>query len=240
MDGGFVVGSSVSPTPVSVPSAALALYLRGYTDVKVVLSARNESALESVKSQLVASGVRDVLVLPLDLVALSSPSSSAAADAVKRVLDTFGQVDVLIHNGGMSMRGSVADTKIDVDVQVMQCNYFGAVALTKAVLPSMRARKTGHLVAMSSVQGKLPIAFRSSYAASKHAMNAFFHSLRYEADAGIAVTVLCPGYVRTNISLRALNPDGQLYGKMVTHSTHHTAQRGGGDRHSCMHCRSDV
>jgi dehydrogenase/reductase SDR family protein 7B len=197
------------------PPAALAQYLLHQKDVKVILSARNVSSLEAVQTQLTESGVRDVMVLPLDLIALAD-DSALAVSKVDAVLKRFGAVDVFIHNGGMSMRGEVVSTKIDVDVQLMKCNYFGAVALTKAVLPSMLTRQSGAIVVMSSVQGKLPIAFRSSYAAAKHAMHGFFHSLRYEvAEAGVGVTIVCPGYVKTNISLNALTADGKTYGKMV-------------------------
>lgn len=151
----------------------------GRRTTRVVLSARNESSLQSVADSLRASGVTDVMVVPLDLSALADDMSLATA-AVRQVEQRFGSVDILVHNGGMSMRGETIDTTLAVDVQLFKTNYLGAVSLTKAVLPGMVQRRSGSILAMSSVQGKLPIAFRSAYAASKHAMNAFFHSLRYE------------------------------------------------------------
>jgi dehydrogenase/reductase SDR family protein 7B len=157
----------------------MAEYLMGRRTTRVVLSARNESSLQSVADSLRASGVTDVLVVPLDLTALADDMELATA-AVRQVEQRFGSVDVLVHNGGMSMRGESIATTLAVDVALLKCNYLGAVALTKAVLPGMVQRRSGSILAMSSVQGKLPIAFRSAYAASKHAMNAFFHSLRYE------------------------------------------------------------
>lgn len=193
---------------------ALAEYLRSIPDARVILSSRSEASLKPVADSLRASGLKDVLVVPLDLVALASDFSLAQA-AFARVPAAWGGVDVLVHNGGCSMRGQVAAVDLRVDRELMDCNLLGAVSLTKAVLPSMLARGSGHIVCMSSVQGRLPVAFRSSYAASKHAMHGYFHSLRYEvAAAGVAVHLICPGYVNTNISLNARDAKGAAYGKM--------------------------
>ena len=87
---------------------------------------------------------------------------------------------------------------------------------TSGILPSMTERKKGHIVAVSSVQGKFAIPNRSAYAASKHACDAFFNCLRSEvAEDGINVTVASPGYIRTNISINARTGDGQQYGGCV-------------------------
>jgi dehydrogenase/reductase SDR family protein 7B len=206
---------------------ALAEHLRTAVEagdgVKVVLSARTESSLAAVATSLssgaasAGGGLRreDVLVLPLDLAKLAHDAQLADA-AVAAVVERFGHVDVLVHNGGISMRGAVVDTALEVDRRLMDVNYFGAVALTKAVLPLMLARKSGSILAVSSVQGKLPIAFRSSYTASKHALHAWMMSLRHEVreHKDINVGVLSPGYVNTNLSLNALRADGATYGRM--------------------------
>jgi dehydrogenase/reductase SDR family member 7B len=97
----------------------------------------------------------------------------------------------------------------------MEINFFGAVALTKLVLPSMLSRKSGQIVVTSSVMGKLGTPYRTAYAASKHALHGFFDSLRAELwDQGIRVTMVCPGFVRTNISINALKGDGSTFGGM--------------------------
>jgi dehydrogenase/reductase SDR family protein 7B len=152
--------------------------------VRVVLSARSESTLNEIRQQLLSSGVREVLVLPLDLCALASPAggSELAQRAAATVEKTFGRCDILVHNGGMSQRGDVLSTVPSVERTLMDTNFGGAVSLTHAVLPGMIQRKQGWILAMSSVQGLLPLNFRSSYAASKHALNAYFHSLRYEVS----------------------------------------------------------
>uniref|UniRef100_A0A1S4KV68 Dehydrogenase, putative n=1 Tax=Ixodes scapularis TaxID=6945 RepID=A0A1S4KV68_IXOSC len=102
-----------------------------------------------------------------------------------------------------------------VDVKLMMVNYFGHVALTKAVLPSMLEAKEGCIVAISSVQGKVGLPFRSAYAASKHATQAFFDTLLSEvAHKDIHVCVVSPGYIRTNLSVNALTGSGSTYGVM--------------------------
>lgn len=91
-----------------------------------------------------------------------------------------GRVDILINNAGLSNRGGVETTKVEVHRQIMEVNYFGAVAVTKAVLPAMIAQKFGVVVGIGSVQGRVAIPDRSAYGASKHAFQAFHDSLRAE------------------------------------------------------------
>ncbi len=93
-------------------------------------------------------------------------------------------------------------------------NFYAPVELTRAILPEMIHRRTGSIAVISSVQGKLGLPFRSSYSASKHALQGYFDGLRAEvANLGINVTVISPGYVATSLSLNALNSDGSAYGK---------------------------
>uniref|UniRef100_A0A6B2F7M1 Dehydrogenase/reductase SDR family member 7B n=1 Tax=Bothriechis nubestris TaxID=1766655 RepID=A0A6B2F7M1_9SAUR len=139
----------------------------------------------------------------------------AVVNAAKEILNCVDHIDILINNAGISYRGTIADTAIEVDRKVMETNYFGPVALTKALLPAMMERRKGHIVAVSSVQGKISVPFRSAYAASKHATQAFFDCLRAEvARFNIDVTVVCPGYIQTNLSLNAVTSDGSQYGVM--------------------------
>jgi short-subunit dehydrogenase len=97
----------------------------------------------------------------------------------------------------------------------MEVNYFGQVALTKAVLPYMLRQKSGHIVAMSSISGKFGFYLRTAYSASKHALHGFFESLRLEnEESGIQVTIAVPGKIQSNISLHALKEDGTKHGVM--------------------------
>jgi short-subunit dehydrogenase len=100
----------------------------------------------------------------------------------------------------------------------MNVNFFGAVALTQAVLPTMLAQKSGHFVVTSSVSGKIGVKQRSGYCASKHALHGFFDSLRAEvANDGLRVTLICPGYIQTPISKSALDAHGGSYGRSDRH-----------------------
>jgi dehydrogenase/reductase SDR family protein 7B len=149
-----------------------------------------------------------VHVLQMDLAVTDSLTEKA-----EKTIELYGQVDILINNGGVSSRSSVLETAIATDQQVMAVNYFGAVALTKAILPHMISRGSGHIVAVSSIQGKVALPFRSTYSASKHALEAFFESLRSEVvHSGIQVTLFCPGYINTQLSVNALTGDGTSYG----------------------------
>ena len=107
------------------------------------------------------------------------------------------------------------ETDLATDRAIMNLNFFGTIGLTKAVLPSMLARKSGHIVPISSVVGYVGTPLRSTYSASKHALHGFFDSLRAEvAKDGIDITIVCPGYIRTNVSRNALTGDGTSFGKM--------------------------
>jgi short-subunit dehydrogenase len=98
---------------------------------------------------------------------------------------------------------------MEVHRRVMEVNYFGTVALTRAVLPSMLAAKRGQFVVVSSVAGKLGTPLRAAYCASKHALHGFFDCLRAEVTPeGLTVTMICPGYIATDVSKNALTADG--------------------------------
>ena len=192
-------------------AVALALAQQG---AKLILSARRADELQRVATQtgLPAS---DVLILPMDM------TDTAGMPAhVETVRQRFGRIDYVFQNAGITQRGTVAETDLTVYQRLMAVNFFGVVALTKAVLPLMLAQGSGHFVVTSSVAGKIGTKQRSGYCASKHALHGFFDALRAEThDAGLRVTLVCPGYVRTPISLHALAPDGQAHGKMDDNQT---------------------
>lgn len=173
---------------------------------RLVLSARRTDALEAVRKQ--CANPQQHLVLPLDM-----SDSAALPAAVQQVLATLGRIDVLINNAGISQRSLVQDTALAVDRRIMEVDFFGPVALTKAVLPQMLAQRSGQLVAVSSVVGLVATPYRSAYAAAKHAIIGFYDALRAEVfAAGIGVSVILPGYVRSNVSLSALTGDGSTHG----------------------------
>lgn len=171
-------------------------------NTKLILSGRNTAALEAVKAA--CSHPTNVQMLPLDL------EHSASFDGiVLKAITFFGKVDVLINNAGVSQRSLIKDTSIAVDKRIMDINYLGTVALSKALLPHFITNNKGHFVVTTSVVGKIGTPLRSSYAASKHALHGFFDSLRAEHyHDSISVTLVCPGFVNTNVSKNALTGDG--------------------------------
>jgi len=186
---------------------ALALEL-SQQDALLILSARNEKALEEVKSECKTS--ENVMVLPLDLGLYDDFGATA-----KQAISWFGRIDILVNNGGISQRSFAKDTQVSVDQRIMDVNYTGTVALTKAVLPHFLEKKQGHIVVTTSIVGKIGTPLRSTYAASKHALHGFFDSLRTELyDDNIDVTLICPGYVTTNVSMNALQGDGSPQNSM--------------------------
>lgn len=174
----------------------------------VVLSARNTAALEKIKADL--PNASNHLCLGLDL-----EHSENFLELAKKVIDQYGRIDVLINNGGLSQRSTAAETSLEIDRRIMEINYFGNIALTKAVLPYMQVQKSGHIVVISSISGKFGFFLRSAYSASKHALFGFYESLLLEEEHNnIHVTMVCPGKINTNISLNALNGEGNSHGVM--------------------------
>lgn len=175
---------------------------------KLILSARRINELERVK-QNCTGNAEDIMILPLDLMV-----HEAMPDKVKEVLSHFGKVDVLINNGGVSQRSYAIDTAFEVDKRIMDINFFGTVALTKALLPSMIQHQLGHIAVISSIAGKVGVPKRTAYAASKFALVGFFDALRAEVHQhDIKVTMICPGFTQTNIAVNALIGEGKANGK---------------------------
>ncbi|WP_109744172.1 SDR family oxidoreductase [Arcicella aurantiaca] len=176
---------------------------------KLVLSARRENELQRV-AQSTGLVDSDILVLPMDMLDFDKFPAK-----IQTVLDYFGQIDFIIQNAGVSHRSSVKEMNFQVYRDILELDFFSTVAFTQAILPLMTERKTGHFVVISSVAGKIGIPLRSGYCAAKHALIAFFDSLRAEVwQDNIKVTTICPGYIKTQISFNALDSSGNKHGKM--------------------------
>ncbi|HEX8434005.1 SDR family oxidoreductase [Archangium sp.] len=180
---------------------AVALAARG---AHVVLAARDEAALARVKQRCEQAGGR-ALVVPTDV---SDPE--ACRRMVERSVAELGGIDALVNNAGMAMRGRFEDvTDLSIFERLMRVNYLGAVYCTHHALPHLKARR-GLVVAISSLTGKSGVPGRTGYAATKHAMQGFFDSLRIELlGQGVDVLVVSPGFVATPIRARAVGPDGR-------------------------------
>ncbi|HVS95041.1 MAG TPA: SDR family oxidoreductase [Puia sp.] len=134
---------------------------------------------------------------------------------IESTIDTFGGIDILINNAGISMRALFADCDTKVTRKVMEINFLGAVYCTKYALPAILAAK-GTIVGVSSTAGYRGLPGRSAYSASKFALQGWLESLRTELlHSGVHVMWVCPGFTASNIRLAALDPHGQVRGETV-------------------------
>ncbi len=176
---------------------------------KVIISSRKEQELNRVKGNCPKDA--DVMVLPLDVA-----NFEVIPKLTHQVIERYQKIDFLINNAGISQRELVVDSDISVYKKLMDVNYLGSVAMTKAVLPQMQKQNSGHIIVMSSVLGKMAVPWRSGYCASKHALHGFFDSLRAEVyKNNIKVTLICPGFVHTNVTINALRGDGSTNNQMA-------------------------
>jgi dehydrogenase/reductase SDR family protein 7B len=177
---------------------------------RVILSSRKEAALQEVADQWTEAQRNQSLILPLDL-----SQAERLPSKVEEALQWAGTIDVMVHCGGISQRSTVLETTLEVDRRVMEVDYFGTLALTKALLPHFVERQAGQFVVVTSLMGLFSSPLRSGYCGAKHALHGFFESLRAEHhDDGIGVTMVCPGFIHTNISMNAVVGDGSQQGTM--------------------------
>ena len=181
---------------------------------RLILSARREDELKRVQSR--CGGEPGTRILPLDMT-----RGEGLPERARTAIAVFLGIDLLVLNAGISQRALTRDTDDGVYRQLMEVNFFGPVALTRAILPSMLEAKSGHLVVISSIAGKFGVPLRSGYSASKFALYGFYEALRAEEGRnGIRVTMVCPGFIRTGISLSALKGDGSRHDKMDPELAH--------------------
>ncbi|MET0572045.1 MAG: SDR family oxidoreductase [Pedobacter agri] len=192
---------------------------------KLILSGRNRDELFRVKGNCQNSF--NVHVLPFDL-SETEILESKAQDAIK----IFGKIDLLINSGGVSQRGLALETDLKTEQQIMNTNFWGTVTLSKAVIPNMIKNGGGQIVIISSLVGKFGTKLRSAYAASKHALHGYFDSVRSEVfDKNIDITIICPGFIKTNVTYNALTGDGKPLNVMG--EAHETAM-------SAKDCASEI
>jgi dehydrogenase/reductase SDR family protein 7B len=185
------------------------VYQLSKSGAKIILSSRREDELIRVKKNANLSD-ENSLIITLDL--------SHTADAkiwINEIISKFGKIDMLINNGGQSQRSTVIDTDSEIERKLFEINYFSAVNLSKAVLPFMLKQKQGKIIVISSIAGKFGFYLRSSYSAAKHALHGYFESLRLELEnQGVSVLMVCPGKIKTNVSLNALSTGGKEHNQM--------------------------
>ena len=168
----------------------------------LILSARNKERLTEVKAR--CNNSAKVHILPMDL-----KDFSAMPTLVSQAIEATGPIDILINNAGISQRSLIADTHFDVYKKLIDINYLGTIALSKAVLPYFIAQQKGHFVTITSLMGRFGSPLRSGYCGAKHGLHGFFDVLRMEHEKdNVDVTLVCPGFIKTNVAKNALTADG--------------------------------
>ena len=186
-------------------SLALAFAAAG---ARLILSGRQSHALADVARKCSPA---EVALVPFDLIDLD-----AIPARVAEALTHFGGVDIMIHNAGLAMRDRIVNTSREVHERILHINYLGPALLTQALLPSMLERGGGQFVVISSSLGKFGGPLLAAYSAAKHALHGFFESLRAEEhDRGIVVTIVVPGFVKTDITAHALTGSGGSFGRVL-------------------------
>ncbi len=174
----------------------------------VVLGARQYVTLCEITAEIEAKYNTKALAVQTDVT-----KESDCEMLIKQALTTFGQIDVLINNAGLSMRALFNDVDLAVLKNLMDVNFWGTVYCTKYALPEILKTK-GSIVAVSSIAGYRGLPGRTGYSSSKFAMNGFMESLRTEMlKTGVHVMVACPGFTTSNIRVAALSKDGAAHGE---------------------------
>jgi short-subunit dehydrogenase len=171
---------------------------------RLVLAARDRGALEEGATHCRARGA-EALAVPTDVT-----DPSACRRLVERTLERFSSLDVLVNNAGIGMVARFAEvTDLSIYERLMRVNYLGSVYPTFYALPHL-VKSRGQIVVVSSLAGLSGVPLRTGYAATKHAQIGFFDSLRVELEgSGVAVTVVAPYFVQSEIRRRSAGPDGR-------------------------------
>ena len=175
---------------------------------KLILSARREQELARVAKNCKVQEDR-IKILPLNLA-----DNGQAEEWVKNALQTFGNIDIVINNGGMGHLGNVTEMSPEVERLVLETNFWGHVNITKAILPYFIKQNKGSIVTIGSILGFFGSPGLAAYSASKHALYGYFESLREElADTNLHIMMVSPGFINTNVTKSSLKADGEVYGK---------------------------
>lgn len=197
-----IEGKTVWITGASSGIGEALTYLLNRRNCKLILSSRKEDELLRVKNN--CQNQDSVHIVCIDLAVYEK-----LPETVDKVVSKHGPIDIMVNNAGISQRSLIAETEFDVYKKLIDVNYLGTVALTKALLPHFITNRKGHFVTVTSLMGKFGSPYRSGYCGAKHALHGFFDVLRMEHEKdGIAVTLICPGFVNTNVAKNALTANG--------------------------------
>jgi len=170
---------------------------------RVAVASRNPKALDAVVDEIREAKATG-LAAPTDVI-----DPEQCRQAVDKVVDRFGRLDILVNCAGLSMRTYFAGSDLAAMEQVMRVNFFGTLYMTHYALPHIKASK-GSLVALSSLTGLRGVPSYSLYGASKFAIQGLYQSLRLELKRdGVHVGIVAPGFVATPLRHNVLGPDGR-------------------------------
>lgn len=168
---------------------------------KLILSARRENKLIELAQEL-----HNVTILPLDLSHIN-----LFKEKVEKAIEVYGYIDLVIHNGALAQNSRVLETNLSVERYLMEVDYFSYTELTRQILPHMIKRDSGHVVVISGLLAHINLPGRSTYAAAKAALIAYFGCLRAELlDTKIDITVIIPGAMQTGLAHKAIKYDGKV------------------------------
>lgn len=184
---------------------AIALAAEG---ANLVLSSRKREVLKALESELMQRGAKSVQSIAFDL-----EIEAEVNTAIAKLKTIWEAPDILILSGGLSQRSLISETNIAVYRRLMEVDYLANVNLSKAFIDTWEKQGSGQVVVISSLVGKIPTPYRSGYAAAKHALHGFFETLRAEHKS-IAVSIICPGFIHTQVSVNALTGDNSALGEM--------------------------
>jgi NAD(P)-dependent dehydrogenase (short-subunit alcohol dehydrogenase family) len=166
---------------------------------RVIASMRDLGRRELLDKAANSAGVS----AKIDIRQLDVTHFAVIPEFVERVMQDYGHIDVLLNNAGFAVAGFIEDLELEEIRAQFETNFFGHVALTKAVLPVMRQQRSGHIIMVSSISGLQGSPTISSYSASKHALEGWSESLRIEVNSlGIKVVLVEPGSFQTDIWTR--------------------------------------
>ncbi|KAJ7987896.1 hypothetical protein DPEC_G00331340 [Dallia pectoralis] len=176
---------------------------------RLILCGTSWDKMESLYDTLTSGSDPTVTFLP-KLVLLDFSDMDSMPEVVNEVVECYGCVDVLVCNSSMKLKAPVHSISLDLDRHIMDINYFGPSTLVKGVLPAMISRRSGHILLVNSIQGRIAVPFRTSYSASKHAVQAFFDCLRAEVDEyGILVSTISHTFINADPSSTSSTPQPQ-------------------------------
>ena len=176
---------------------------------RLVLTSRSEAGLQKAAA---AAGAKDSLVVPGDIT-----NDGDRRRLVERALERFGAIDILINNAGLGLYAPAWSVPMEEARRLMEINFFAPLALTQLVAPQMRERRTGFIVNIGSIAGKVTLPWMTLYSVSKYALGSLTEGLRMELRAsGVKTMIVCPGYVRTAFQQHVISgrpPESMVRGR---------------------------